>query len=383
MQSVVDLRSQRRTLGLKRCGWDWKVCGCTGQVRSPVTVDPAGQRGFGLSRLGPARGEGSKALGVHGYRLWWQDLESGVSDLAGTLCHMNQQDCLPRVELLVTDLDNTLFDWFAMWYPSFNAMLEAVTSKSGLSRESLFKEIRAVHQHRRTSEYSYLLNELQSLKDLHPGENISEVYKDAIISYRSMRRKTMRLYPGVRDALIRIKQFGVPIAVYTESLGYYSAWRLRELHLDGVIDYLYSPPDHSFPEGVTPDMLRSRPPESYDLKETEHRYTPKGILKPNVKILRRILRETGVSASRAVYVGDSLMKDIAMAKDVGMFDVFAEYGLVQDHKAYSLLQQVSHWDERDVERERRINERPNVTPSYVLHKRFDEIFQFFKFGDQA
>lgn len=312
-----------------------------------------------------------------------QNLEPGVSDLAGTLSGMNHQDSLPHVALLVTDLDNTLFDWFDMWYPSFNAMLDAVSFKSGLSREVLFKEIRAIHQERGTSEYSYLLNELESLKSLHPGENISEVYKDAIDSYRSMRQKNMRLYPGVRDALLQIKQFGVPIAVYTESLAYYSSWRLRELDLDGVIDYLYSPPDHDFPKGVTPDMLRSRPPESYGLKKTEHRFTPKGILKPDVKILQRILREAGVSASQAVYVGDSLMKDISMAQEVGTFDVYAEYGLVRDPKAYHLLQQVSHWDERDVERERRINERQPVTASYVLHKRFDEIFQFFRFGDQV
>jgi phosphoglycolate phosphatase len=296
---------------------------------------------------------------------------------------MGQPDPLPRVALLVTDLDNTLYDWFAMWYPAFNAMLETVCSKSGVSRAALLDEIRAIHQERGTSEYSYLLNELPSLKKLNLPQEITEVYRDAIRRYRSMRQRNLHLYPGVRNALVRIKEFGVPIVVYTESLGFYSAWRLRELNLDGVVDYLYSPPDHDFPEDVTPEMLRSRPPEAYELKKTEYRETKRGILKPDPQILQRILQELGASASQTVYVGDSLMKDVAMAQDAGMFDVLAKYGAVKDHSAYRLLQQVSHWSEDDVQRESRINERPNVTPSYILHDRFDEIFDFFKFGDQA
>ena len=54
---------------------------------------------------------------------------------------MSQPDSRPRVALLVTDLDNTLYDWFAMWYPAFNAMLEAVCSKSGVPRDVLLAEI--------------------------------------------------------------------------------------------------------------------------------------------------------------------------------------------------------------------------------------------------
>ena len=127
-------------------------------------------------------------------------------------------------------------------------------------------------------------------------------------------------------------------------------------------------------------MLRSRPSEFYELKRTEYRQTPRGVLKPGADILQRIMKEMDVSASETAYVGDSLMKDVAMAQDVGVLDVLARYGAVHDHAAYRLLQQVSHWTEEDVQREQQINERPNVIPSYVMNNRFDEIFGFFKFG---
>ena len=99
--------------------------------------------------------------------------------------------------------------------------------------------------------------------------------------------------------------------------------------------------------------------------------------------LDRLRSRLDASPSETVYVGDSLMKDIAMAQDVGVFDVLTEYGAVHDPSAYRLLQQVSHWNEDDVQREIRISARPHVQPSYILKDRFDEIFDFFRFGDQA
>ena len=295
---------------------------------------------------------------------------------------MKQQDQLPRATLLVTDLDNTLYDWFAMWYPAFSVMVETICSTSRIPREVLLSEIRQIHQKRGTSEYSYLLNELPSLKKFHPSEDIAVVYKQAIDRYRYARQKNMQLYPGVRDSLLRIKQLGVPIVAYTESLAYYSSWRIRELGLDGIIDYLYSPPDHDFPEGITPEMLRSQPPEAYVLKKTEHRHIPRGVLKPNVEVLQGILNDMSVRAATTIYVGDSLMKDVAMAQGLRALDVLAKYGTVRDEVKYGLLQQVSHWTERDVRCESETYARSHVAASYVLHERFDEIFDLFTFGDQ-
>jgi phosphoglycolate phosphatase-like HAD superfamily hydrolase len=294
--------------------------------------------------------------------------------------HLSQE--LPRVRLLVTDFDNTLYDWFASWYPAFSAMLEIICDSSGIAREQLLREIREVNQRRRTSEYSYLLNELPSLTRLHPHEDVAKVYDDAIHRFRSIRQRTLRLYPGVKDALIRIKQMGIPIVVYTESLAYHSAWRLRRLTLDGVVDCLYSPNDHDFPPSITVDKLRTLPSEFYNLKETSHFSTPAGVLKPNGQVLSSIIEDRGVAASEVAYVGDSLIKDVAMAQHVGALDVLAKYGTVQDQNEYELLRQVTYWTDVDVMRERQINESPSVTPTYVLHERFDEIFQLFRFESQ-
>jgi phosphoglycolate phosphatase len=285
----------------------------------------------------------------------------------------------PRVSLLITDLDNTLYDWFEIWYGPFSAMLDTVVKMSGVESSVLEKEIRAVHQKRRTSEYSYLLDELPSLKSLHPDQKIAEVYSDAIRRFRSERKRKRRLYPDVRETLEYVKNRGTKIVAYTESLAFYTAQRILHLELDGIIDYVYSPKDHGFPEGVTPQSLRTQPPDAYKFEYTEHRFTPEDKLKPAPDILRLIICEIGGNQAEVAYIGDSLMKDVAMAQDAGVYDVWARYGLVQHKAEYDLLRRVSHWSEEDVLRERELSEGATVSPSFILYESMKELRQLFEF----
>lgn len=278
--------------------------------------------------------------------------------------------------VLITDLDNTLYDWFSVWYESFSAMMAEIQRISGLSLDDLGPEIRKIHQSRGTSEYSYLIQEMPSLAARHGDADLREVYETAIQAYRTARSAHLVLYPGVAETLMTVKRSGAVIAAYTDSLGFYSAYRLRELKLDGVIDVLYSPNDHDFPDGITASQLRTRDEDSYDLQDTKHHFTPAGATKPNAKVLRTILSDLQIEASEAAYVGDSLMKDIVMAQDVGLIDVYAEYGQVEsDDSRYELLRSVSHWTQEDVEREREINSHREVKPTIVLKRGFAELIQ--------
>jgi phosphoglycolate phosphatase-like HAD superfamily hydrolase len=286
----------------------------------------------------------------------------------------------PSVSLLVTDLDNTLWDWFEIWYASFSVLLDGIVRISGVSQEDLEPEIRKIHQLRGTSEYSYLIGELPLLREIH-GEDadLQAIYAEAINAARKARNDVVHLYPTVYETLTAIHDAGTVIAGYTESLAFVTQARLKKLGLDGVLDYLYSPADHDFPEGVEPsDLRRLDDPTAYALQKTEHEHTPPGHLKPQPEVLRAIVDELAEDESRVAYVGDSLMKDIAMAQDVGVIDVWAKYGLVQ-RPEYALLQRVSHWTDADVQREQKIKSRPHLTATVVLDYSFGEITQHFDF----
>jgi phosphoglycolate phosphatase len=282
--------------------------------------------------------------------------------------------------VLITDLDNTLFDWVDLWYRCFSSMLDRIVEISGVPKEELKREIRTVHQKHGTSEYSLLIEELPSIKSRFAGRDVAEVFAPAIDVYRAQRRKYLRLYPTVAETLLSIKGRGTKIIAYTESMGFYSNYRLRRLGLDGVIDVVFSPKDHDLPEGMSAEQIRKYPSLHYDLTYTSHRYTPKGSKKPDPNVLSAIITDLRLSKPDCIYVGDSLFKDVAMAQDVGIDDVLAEYGKAQNRSEYQLLREVTHWSDEDVERERRISAR-DIKARFTLEVSFAELLALFEFED--
>jgi phosphoglycolate phosphatase len=282
-----------------------------------------------------------------------------------------------RIAAVVTDLDNTLYDWVAMWGAAFNAMLQVVVAQSGIDQPVIEAEARDVHRKYGTSEYSFLIQSLPSLQRKHPGRNLTEVYADAIRAYREARAGSLRLFPTVMDTLTTLKAKGCLVIGYTDSRAFYSAYRIRKLGLDGVLDLLFSPPDHDLPDTV--QQLRSHPPEAYELEKTVHRHTPEGAVKPNPQVLADIMRDVGAPPACTAYVGDSLMKDVLMAQAAGVTDVFAKYGLAQHRDEYELLRRVSHWTDADIEREKKLKAQHDVYPSFTLNERFSELLDLFEF----
>ena len=134
-------------------------------------------------------------------------------------------ETVPRV--LITDLDNTLWDWFAAWHESFVGMLDRLSELSDVPRDVLETEIRAVHQLRGTSEYSNLLNELPSLSARDSDFTPLEIYDDAVHVLNHIRKKATSLYPLVKETLERLRNHGVTVVAYTESVAYWAEWRIK------------------------------------------------------------------------------------------------------------------------------------------------------------
>jgi FMN phosphatase YigB (HAD superfamily) len=285
-----------------------------------------------------------------------------------------------RKRVLIADLDNTLFDWVDLWHACFTAMMSKVTEISGISLDELKPEIRMVHQRHGTSEYSFLLEELPSISRKFSRTNPVHVFQTAIEEYRVQRRNKLTLYPTVAETLLKIKGSGAAVVGYTESMGFYSNYRVRRLGLDGVFDFMFSPEDHDIPASISREDIRKYPASHYEFRYTKQRHTPKHSFKPDASVLAQIIETLGVDKSECVYVGDSPTKDVAMAQDAGVADVYAKYGRAQHTAAYELLREVTHWSDADVEREKKIGER-EVQPSTVLDLNFGQMLNHFRFGD--
>ena len=160
--------------------------------------------------------------------------------------------------VLVTDMDNTLFDWLGMWQAAFGAMLEHLMADSGVPRATLEAEFFAIHQRHGTTEYAFAIQELPSLRARHApdAEDLPGRYAAAIDAYRVMRRRTLALYPGVRETLRAVRAAWALVIAYTESRAYYADYRVRTRELDAALAYLSTLPAPPLPEGVTAAQIR-------------------------------------------------------------------------------------------------------------------------------
>jgi ribonucleotide monophosphatase NagD (HAD superfamily) len=79
-----------------------------------------------------------------------------------------------------------------------------------------------------------------------------------------------------------------------------------------------------------------------------------------------------------VYVGDNILKDVYMAQQAGVTDVYALYGASQHKPEYDLLRKVTHWTPEMVERERAALRQGSITPTHVLDANFEQILSLFK-----
>ena len=274
---------------------------------------------------------------------------------------------MPDVAVVITDLDNTLYDWVATWHQSFAPMLDALVAQSGVARAVLEREIRAVHQQYGTSEYVFVIQELPSLQRLHPGQDLTSIYREIIDAY--WQGGSPQLYPGVWATLATLKQAGCVIVAYTESRAMYAETHVARLGLDGVLDWLYTAPDHSLPHDAQTQ------PWFYPVMSTRHLIMRE--TKPNPHALIEILETLGAHPAHTVYIGDSLIKDVAMAQAAGVIDVYASYGAAQQRAAYQLLRRVTHWTDAAVQRERKML-RPAL-PTYRLEHSFAELLDLFAF----
>ncbi len=284
-----------------------------------------------------------------------------------------------EVQYVITDLDDTIWNWFEMWYVSFSKLCENIVSISGKSESIVKEQFKALHQKYGSTEFSFAIRELGILSKKQIRE--AEIDKPGSISamhqYYRDRKNTLAMYESVHDTLVYIKSRGTKIIGFTESNSFFTKTRLKNLGLDGLFDCIYCPSDKGIPKSVK----RYYPKGYWELSSTKVKEYPAWIKKPNPEILLRIISDYSINPAYAIYIGDKIHKDITMANIIGMTSCYAKYGDKTDDKRYDLLREVTHWTSKEVNQEIAVaNETQNIdsTPTITLTY-FKEIIHYCEF----
>lgn len=267
-------------------------------------------------------------------------------------------------KLLITDLDNTLYDWVSFYAQSFSAMFDKLVEILNVSKEELQNDFRKVHLKHGNSEYPFATLELDAVKRIYRGLSNEEVLKEldeAFHAFNSMRKKTLKCYSGVVQTLKELNDRGVIVVGHTEAPVRNALFRLEYLELKQYMKHLYAPKDRYFQDLNESSKLWIESHEGFlfQLDESEK--------KPNPCLLKDICDKEGVNLNQAIYIGDSLIKDISMANNAGVDSVLAQYGKQHDPKYWDILVSITHWSKEDVSRETKLKELySHVKPTYIV-----------------
>ncbi len=250
----------------------------------------------------------------------------------------------PRTALLVTDIDNTLFDWVAYYVNAFTALLEKVGQLTNVPYATLAEESKQVFIAHGSIEYPFLAQELPAVIK-HCGDDIDGMLNDVVRPARDEFLKAaepfLRPYPAVIDSLKKFRQAmpGVPVVALTDAPRYVAMWKLNKLGLLDLFDAVYGLPDPRLPTSpshgrvkVDPEILLKHLQQSNFGFKGKIRILPEDYEKPGTRGLKTVLMdydmdEDAKHRSAVVWVGDNLRKDVGLGRRLGVRTAWASYGV--------------------------------------------------------
>jgi len=182
-------------------------------------------------------------------------------------------------------MDNTLFDFIEAKHAACDVIVEYLGLKD--SKELFNYFIRGF----------YNFEALENIRDYMTDRGVysEQAYLDCCDLYERQKLESIDPYPNVVETLFQLKKMGFSLGVVTDAHIDHARLRLKKTRLFDLFDVL-----------VTADMT--------------------GTKKPSPEIFLHSLKKLQIYPHQALFIGDSLRRDIEPAKKIGMVTAYAAYG---------------------------------------------------------
>ena len=252
-----------------------------------------------------------------------------------------------KINLIVTDIDNTVFDWVTYYVHAFTTMLDTVGSIIKVDPALLAQQSKEVFTLRGSIEYPFLVQELPAVMD-HYGSDIdgmlNDVVRPARDTFNRVSEAHLRPYDDVHRTMAEIRRRSpdIKIAALTDAPRYVAMWKLNKLGLLPFFDAVYGLRDPQIPTctvtnraKVDPEILLKHLQQHDFGFAGKIRILPDDYEKPGVRGLKTVLMdfdqdEPAELRRHVLWIGDNLRKDIGLGNKLGVRSVWAEYGTKLD-----------------------------------------------------
>lgn len=269
----------------------------------------------------------------------------------------DEQEDNYMIKLIITDLDDTLYSWIGFYIPAFYKMVEKLSDLLEIAEDDIIRECQEVHKMAGSVEPPFGALQLPSVRKKFAGRTDEEIrmqLDSAFHQFNSERKRLLKLYPGVKDTLKYLTEKGITFVGYTESAEENGYYRLERLN---VAEY--------FKDVYVSDSYDGRPMKKASSPKT-HIVREK---KPNPDLIIEICEKEGISLGETIYMGDSLSKDMLMARKAGVHSVWCHIPNDNPPELYEKLMRISHWSEEDCDREAQYKkewEENGYEPEFVI-----------------
>ncbi|WNY23326.1 Phosphoglycolate phosphatase [Methanimicrococcus hongohii] len=202
----------------------------------------------------------------------------------------SEKQNIQEIQYIFSDMDNTLFDFVHAKVEACTAVVNRIGTGEPLEMMSYF--LRGIYGFENLENIEDYLREKYVFSD--------SLFEECCCIYEDVKVENVELYDGVRETIEAVKDMGRAFVIVTDADTENAYRRMKRVKLDGLVD----------------DVI------AYDMS---------GKKKPDLGAFDFALKRTGASAAESMYIGDSLRRDIAPAKKMGMVTAYAAYGDRNDH----------------------------------------------------
>jgi FMN phosphatase YigB (HAD superfamily) len=252
---------------------------------------------------------------------------------------------------IIADIDNTLYNFVDFFGPAFRAMLHAISAKTGITEHRLTESFQTVYAKYQSLEYPFSVQELPILREQNLNEErLRDIVHAARVAFGQSRKNRLRLYPGVRETLVWLKQQGYILVAYSDGAYGHVERRLIRLGVGDLFSRIvaWGPrlgqlerPSDPISERIERWFVDAEP----RMNLSQNNYLGSQDLKPNPQLLRKLIQDLKLDVEHSWLIGDSQTKDLRPAQEVGLQDVWARYGRIFDPQNWETLVAISPWRE--------------------------------------
>lgn len=270
-----------------------------------------------------------------------------------------------KQQVLVLDMDNTLYDYVAFFGPAFRAMIHVLSYDLKVSEDDLYNDFRKIFKSVGTFDYQFLIAQLPYTKGMSDAELARQIARGRQAFDRA-KAKRLRTYGGLAETLHQLHAGGVDLVVLTNAPYYHAYSRLKDIKVADYITGFFAwvgnyPTSGAEAEAFcrAREKIRSRFKISFFLDSDD--------IKPSRSSYDAVVAHFGGGTAYTA-VGDSVRKDLVPAHLSGMRTIWAKYGTKVDDRNLKTLLRVTPWSSQQY---REHTEYGSFRPDYVIEKPSD------------